>query len=209
MEDISTTGTTLSLPTDRVLSWDDVRRPVRGAYILMHSVMYRTEVIRKSGLELPKHTFYVDNLFVTVPMRMVESIYYMNEDVYHYFIGRDDQSVHESVMIKRMDQQLRVNLELVKQTHLSEIEHKMKYLYIYSYVEIITTVSMMMILLSDTEENYEKRAKLWKDIRREDEAVYRKLRFNFLTIMTTPVTRVGRKVTIAVYHFLQKFVGFN
>ena len=33
----------------------------------------------------------------------------MDENLYHYFIGRDDQSVNEKVMIGRIDQQIRVN----------------------------------------------------------------------------------------------------
>ena len=32
----------------------------------------------------------------------------MNLDLYRYFIGREDQSVNEANMIKRVDQQLRV-----------------------------------------------------------------------------------------------------
>ena len=31
-------------------------------YLIMHALIYRTEVLRQSGLRLPKHTFYVDNI---------------------------------------------------------------------------------------------------------------------------------------------------
>ena len=75
----------------------------------MHSVIYRTKILRKCGLELPKHTFYVDNLFVYVPLPYVKTLYYLNVDLYQYFIGRSDQSVNEQNMIKRVDQQIRVN----------------------------------------------------------------------------------------------------
>lgn len=30
-------------------------------------------------------------------------------EFYHYFIGREDQSVNETIMIGRIDQQIRVN----------------------------------------------------------------------------------------------------
>ena len=37
----------------------------KGRYhLLMHSVIYRTQFLRESELDLPFHTFYVDNLFV-------------------------------------------------------------------------------------------------------------------------------------------------
>ena len=38
----------------------------------MHSVIYRTELLRGMGLQLPKHTFYVDNIFVYVPLPHVQ-----------------------------------------------------------------------------------------------------------------------------------------
>ena len=62
---------------------------------------------------LPKHTFYVDNIFVYQPLPFVKSMYYMDLDLYRYFIGRADQSVNESVMVKRVDQQLRVTRHMI------------------------------------------------------------------------------------------------
>lgn len=69
----------------------------------MHSVIYRTEMLKLCQLELPKHTFYVDNIYVYYPLPHVRTLYYMNVDLYRYFIGREDQSVNE----KRDDQQNR------------------------------------------------------------------------------------------------------
>ena len=65
----------------------------------MHSVIYRTQLLRDCGLELPKHTFYVDNIFVYQPLPSVKNIYYLDVDLYRYFIGRSDQSVNEKVMV--------------------------------------------------------------------------------------------------------------
>ena len=62
-------------------------------------MIYRTGLLRECGLELPKHTFYVDNLFVYQPLPSVKTMYYMDVNFYRYFIGREDQSVHEDVML--------------------------------------------------------------------------------------------------------------
>ena len=53
-----------AFPKDKVFTWKDVKFFMTGQYILMHSVIYRVEMLRNCGLELPKHTFYVDNIFV-------------------------------------------------------------------------------------------------------------------------------------------------
>ena len=76
-------------------------------YLIMHALMFRTDVLRASGVKLPEHTFYVDNLFSYQPLPFAERIYYMDIDLYHYYLGRDDQSVNEKVLMKRIDQQIR------------------------------------------------------------------------------------------------------
>lgn len=74
--------------------------------------MYKVEVLRKSGLVLPEHTFYVDNIFAYAPLPYTKTLFYLNVDLYHYFIGRADQSVNLANMTKRYDQQNRVMLKM-------------------------------------------------------------------------------------------------
>lgn len=81
---------------------------LKGHYILMHSVIFRTRLLQECGLKLPEHTFYVDNLYVFEPLPYVKNMYYLDVNFYRYYIGRQDQSVNETVMISRIDQQIRV-----------------------------------------------------------------------------------------------------
>ena len=101
------------LPQGEVFGWNDIGHFPKGKYLLMHSMIYRTKLLHECGLELPKHTFYVDNLFAFEPLPHVKNMYYLDVNFYRYFIGREDQSVNEKVMIKRIDQQLRVNRLMV------------------------------------------------------------------------------------------------
>ena len=101
-------------PTDQIITWDSIHRFRASQYLLMHSVIYRTQLLRDCGLELPKHTFYVDNIFVYQPLPFVKTLYYMDLDLYRYFIGRADQSVNESVMAGRIDQQVRVTRHMIE-----------------------------------------------------------------------------------------------
>ena len=84
-----------------MFGWEQIGRFRPPQYLLMHSVIYRTQLLRDCGLELPKHTFYVDNIFVYQPLPSVKNIYYLDVDLYRYFIGRSDQSVNEKVMVTR------------------------------------------------------------------------------------------------------------
>ena len=55
------------LPVQQIFGWDQVGNFSKGQYIMMHSLIYRTDLLRASQFQLPEHTFYVDNLFVFTP----------------------------------------------------------------------------------------------------------------------------------------------
>lgn len=198
-----------ALPEEQVIGWDQVGRFHKGQYILMHSVIYRTQLLIDSGLDLPRHTFYVDNLFVYVPMQCVKSIYYINVDFYHYFIGRDDQSVNESVMIKRIDQQIKVNKLMLQQVRLQGIKNARLRQYLYNYLEIITVVSSILLIRSGTAENLAKKQELWDHIKANDPWAYYRLRRGIMGQAMNWNSRVGRAFAVTAYKISQKIFGFN
>ena len=101
-------------------------------------------MLRDSGLELPKHTFYVDNIFVYVPLPFVKTLHYLPVNLYRYFIGREDQSVNETVMIGRLDQQMRITNIMVDAYVLpDEIPSKRLARYMEGYLALIISASSM------------------------------------------------------------------
>ncbi len=106
--------------------------------MMMHSLIYRTDLLREVGLELLEHIFYVDSIFVFTPLQAVQPMYYLPVDFYHYFIGRNDQSVNESLMIKRIDQQIKVNKILVDELNLDQLTNPDLRSYLLNHVEITT-----------------------------------------------------------------------
>lgn len=95
-------------PVGRFCTWEDAKPFVGAQVLLMHSLLYKTELLRNSNTILPEHTFYVDNLFAFKPLPHMKKLFYLDVDLYHYFIGRDDQSVNIKNFTKRYDQQIRV-----------------------------------------------------------------------------------------------------
>ena len=196
-------------PQDQIFTWNDIHHFFKGHYILMHSVIYRTQLLRECGLELPKHTFYVDNIYVYKPLPSVKTMYYMDVDFYRYFIGRDDQSVNEKVMISRIDQQIKVNKIMVDEFDLWKIPNLKCRKYMMNYLEIITVVSTVMLLRSGTEENLEKKRELWRYIKDKDIRLFHRLRRGILGGTMNLPGKGGRKISIAAYRISQKVVGFN
>ena len=150
-------------PQNRLFNWTHVGHFRPDQNILMHSVMYRTEVLRKCGMVLPKHTFYVDNIFVYQPLPYVKSMYYL----YRYFIGRADQSVNESIMVKRVDQQLRVTRHMIDCQDLDELkDQKRLHAYMVHYLSVMMAVSDIFLLLDGSDEAKAKRTGLWQGSRK-------------------------------------------
>ncbi|MDU3398354.1 MAG: glycosyl transferase, partial [Clostridiales bacterium] len=188
---------------------DDVKFFMTGQYLLMHSVIYRTELLRQCGLELPKHTFYVDNIFVFQPLPYVKNIYYLDVNFYRYYIGREDQSVNEAVMIGRIDQQLRVTKLMLGYYDVTKISSRKLRSYMTQYLEIMMTVSSVLAIKSETKENLEKKAELWQYLKKLNLRLYLKLRLGFLGQGCNLPGKGGRKLLLLGYKITQKFYGFN
>lgn len=200
-----------ALPQDEVFTWSDVHRFITGKYMLMHSVIFRTQLLRECGLKLPEHTFYVDNLFVFEPLVYVKNMYYLDVNFYRYYIGRQDQSVNEQVMISRIDQQIRVNKLMVDyfvQMQKRPLHNKLRH-YMTNYLDIITTVSSIMLIRSGTKENLDKKKELWDYIKKKDRSLFFRLRFGILGSATNLPGRGGRKITVDGYKLCQKIFKFN
>lgn len=198
-----------AFPTDTVFTWDDVKFLHVGQYILMHSVIYRTQMLKDCGLELPKHTFYVDNIYVYHPLPYVKKMYYMDVNFYRYYIGREGQSVQEEIMIGRIDQQIRVNKILIDDCDVWKLKNKKLRNYMLSYLEIMMTVSSILAIRSKTEENLAKKKELWQYLKAKDVRSYKKIRRSVMGNTMNLPGEGGRKISVAAYKIAQMIVGFN
>ncbi len=196
-------------PENQVFDWNQVGHFKMSQNILMHSVIYRTKMLRDSGLELPKHTFYVDNIFVYNPLPYVKTMYYLNVDLYRYFIGRDDQSVNEQVMIGRIDQQLRVNRIMIDAYDLTKIKNKKLRAYMVKYLTMMMTVSSVFLIKEGSEESLRKREEIWDYLKNKNKGMYRMVNRLALSKPMQLRSRAGRKIVVWGYSLSRKIYGFN
>jgi glycosyltransferase involved in cell wall biosynthesis len=197
------------LPAGRIFTWNEVGRFRKGQYLLMHSIIYRTAFLRNCALRLPRHTFYVDNLYAYIPLKNVKTMYYLDVDFYRYYIGRPDQSVEEKIMIERIDQQLAVNRAMLTALALEEIEEPRKRKYMFNYLEIVTMVSSILLVRSGTPESLGKKRELWQFIKGQNQGLYNRLRYGFLGQLVNLPEITGYNLSLPVYQVLRKVIGFN
>lgn len=197
------------LPQDKIFTWDDIGRFHLDQYILMHSVIYRTSMLKLSQMTLPKHTFYVDNIYVYYPLPYVRKIYYLDVDFYRYFIGREDQSVNEKVMISRIDQQIFVTKKMIDMYQLKEIRSKKLRHYMVNYLAIMMTVSSILLIRSKKEENLEKKRELWQYLKSKDFKTFLRIRYGILGQTMNIPGKPGRKISSLAYTVARRLIGFN
>lgn len=198
-----------TLPENQVFTWSEMKPLPKGQYMMMHALMYHTEFLRSTGLKLPEHTFYVDNLFAYVPMQYVKKMYYKNVDFYRYWIGRADQSVQEATMIKRLDQQIRVNKLMFDYVDITKIEEKNHASYLFNYLEIITGVTNILPYISGAKEDNQKRLEFWKWLEATHPKQHKLMRRGLVGRAFHLPTALGKHLCLMIYKIAQKLYGFN
>jgi len=196
-------------PVDKVFGWSEIGHFNSSQYLLMHSVFYRTELLKATGLKLPEHCFYVDNIFVYVPLPAVKTIIYEDVDAYHYFIGREDQSVNESVMLSRIDQQLRITKFMIDAVDLNKVAEPKLRRYMRNYLSMMMCICSVFLRMEPTAENEAKREDVWNYLKQRDAKLYRSIRHGILGVATNIPTEAGRKLGLAGYHLAQRIFKFN
>lgn len=198
---------TAEMPVNCFFGWESVKPFRPWKYMLMHSLLYRTQVIRDSGLKLPEHSFYVDNLYAFVPLKEVRTLFYLDADLYRYWIGREGQSVNERIMIKRIDQQLRINKLLFKNLSLDLKEHDLPphlTRYLAHYLQVITLVSSTLCKIDNDPELREKYTRMWGWMESYDKQLAQDLLrspIGRITRLNVPITKLGYKIAQATIGF--------
>ena len=177
-----------AIPTERILTWDEIGHFLPGQY---------------------KHTFYVDNIFVYTPLPYVKNLYYLDVNFYRYFIGRNDQSVNEAVMIGRIDQQLKITKIMLDAHDLYKIKSRKLRRYMILYIEIMMVVCSILAIKSGTKENLQKKKEIWAHLKKHNLRLYMRIRWGFLGQSMNLPGKAGRQVSIMGYKITQKFYGFN
>ncbi len=198
-------------PTDTMCTFEDSKPFMPSQYLIMHSQFFKTSILRQSGLRLPDHTFYADNLFAYHPLPYVKNIFYMDIDFYQYYIGREGQSVTQENIIKRIDQYIKVAhmmIDSVDVSALKETSPKMAK-YMNHFMSMVVIVVSMHLLMDDTDESREKKNKFWADIKEKDHALYNYLSYNNISGLLRFETKAGDKLYLQIYKTLNKIYKFQ
>lgn len=166
-------------PHEKVFSWDEMKDMKYSMTLMMHAIIHRTEQLKASQVQLPHHTFYVDNIFVYDPLPYMNHLYYIPISLYQYYIGRADQSVTLRNISARYEQQIRVMKHLVEQYNYSQLMAYPKKLrhYMLHHLSAIMIITQMFTVSQDSQERRYHLKSFWQDLKKKDMRIYRYLRY--------------------------------
>lgn len=198
-------------PEEKLFVWEEIKTFRPSQYLVMHSLVYRTDILRVSGVKLPEHTFYVDNIFAYYPLPYVENLFYINTDLYQYYLGREDQSVNEKVMISRIEQQIKVTKIVAECADLKKVKEKSPKLadYMCRNVSIMMAISSIHLLLAGDEHSRKRHQELWANLKKENPELYYRLRYTKLSGLTNLPGYFGRKITTHGYRLARRIYKFQ
>ena len=197
------------IPREQIVEWDDLNLAKIDQYLMIHNMIYRTSIIRESGLELPEHMSYMDSLFMLRPLRYVKTLYYHDSDLYLYTIGREGQSIDVEVLKKHIDEQIFATREAIRTFDydvLQDISPKLASCSL-RYLSAMLTVSSIHLFQIGTPDAIAAHKDLWKYLKDVDEKLYRRLFASWAGLVNRR-TPIGRGLAQLGYNLGAKLFKF-
>lgn len=198
-------------PQNRLFGWADCGHFSASNQFMIHSLVYRADMLREHHYVLPEHTFYEDNLYVYQPLPWVEKLLYLHQPVYAYNVGRDDQSVNEKNLIKRLDQLTGMITRMATSWHMADLETFPKQLRQYMINNVSGQIWSLCALhhIAGSEESKKLNDGLWQAIRDYDEDLYRAYVRNPVGRMAHAQGKLGKGLLVTAYRMGHKIMHFG
>ncbi len=198
-----------ALPEGKIFTWSDTKPFLIHQLLTIHSCTFRTEVMRKNTEELPKHVFYEDNLMVCRTLPNVEKMYYMNADLYRYWIGRPDQSVQRATTLKRFRHQVLVTEKCFTSFHFDDVKDRMQFKYLKHEMYMMFAIAIQFARLNKTDEADKAIDEMWANCAAFDSKWANHFRNRTSLWFLCIPGSFGRWFVEAIYWIANKVVRFN
>lgn len=161
------------------IDWNKVKKFRYSHTLMMHALIYNTGKLRENYIELPAKTFYVDNIYAYAPLAYMLKAYYLDVNLYKYFIGRADQSVNIKNCLARYKQQLLVMEMMCKSHTYDEIKSLPKGLknYMFHYLHAVMMNTLLFACGEVSDERKRDVKEMWRQIKEHDKKLYRKIKY--------------------------------
>lgn len=200
------------MPKNKIFTWKEMKRFGLTEYLFLHQTMYKISIIKEAKMKLPHHCFYVDNIFVFVPLYYVKTMYYCDVDFYRYYVGRPNQSVTLENVAKNYKMSIRVMNEITKAYSLEDLKKLPRNQYRYLIHDIMAKefLTLFHVNAISTKEKDQHLKMYWEHFKKTNKKLYYKIKYRtpyFVTNLMIPPLR--RKAVLFGYKQVCKKTNWN
>lgn len=136
--------------------------------IKMHSLTIRTSILKENDITIDEHCFYVDCEYVAYPMPFVKTVYFDDEFIYMYRLGRNGQSMDIRSMQRNRAMHMKVlNSLLAFYDKMPEVTEEKK-AYIEKVIGQVVENQFQIYISMGTDKEIQKECAAWdKKLRKE------------------------------------------
>lgn len=138
-----------TVPTYTSLSFADVcgKQDVESS-ISIHTLITKTDLLKKHSVRALEHTFYVDYEYITKATCQANTVTFVPLEIYQYLVGNVAQSISDQNYVKRYDQHERVVKELLS-FYRSNSFDKAVGTYVFDKVRLLIHTHYNILLIFD------------------------------------------------------------
>lgn len=188
--------------------WQETKPFALNTYLTLHSIIFRTQILRDCKICLPKHTFYEDNYFAYYPLKWVERFKYIDVNLYYYYIGREGQSVQSDILAKRYAQQIAVSLAVYKAFDVYEeiAINKKRGKYMYHNCLMVMSIATAVARLNGSPEAEKALTDMWEECIKHNKRLGKKMRYLTPIALQAMPGKPGRRLANLLYKIVRKIV---
>ncbi|AAT27907.1 glycosyltransferase family 2 protein [[Mycoplasma] mobile] len=127
----------------KILSLRNLKFPY--TIITMHSIFYRTNFLKDLNYKQIEGIYYSDSQYSLIPFSQAETMYYMNDVLYRYYIGRSEQSINLKNMVKNRNHQFQVIHKILETINIEKINSDSFKKYTWNFIRQMILWQIMLI----------------------------------------------------------------
>lgn len=178
--------------------------------LTLHSSMYRTEILRQSGVHCPAHVSYEDNYFIYASLYLVKQVRYVPVSLYCYLIGREGQSMQNETLFRKYKDFILDGQLVFDAVDVYSIEDKKTRKAVIHHLIMNMVLVILYPKIRGDKESKEAVKAFWKHCKETNPRQYRLVRRHYtVSYLSIPNWLGGRLLAKLAYWLGHKFVKFN
>lgn len=188
-------------PGDRVFTWDETGGFPKWKFLMMHSFVCRTQLLRDEGIFLPEHMSYDDEVLVYEVLPEARLLAYADCDLYRYATGRPGQSVADDALARHASDQVRVCRMRIDDVRIpDDVPSERLEAYLLQDLGFSMVFATLACTMAGDKRHINEKDELWQHLRDVNPALWRRIRYGFFGFWCFLPGRLGEKAFLDGYH---------